>query len=879
MKRLIFTILKSAGMLVLLFLVLAALFQTTKGKEILASALSKAASRSANVQVHVGRISGWIPLAVRVDSVAVGDEKGSWLIVRNLRGRWMLRDLLDGTIRVAGLGADEIEWIRFPQSNKGPEESRGGGGRLDGADIVLQGWEIDHLKLGPALAGIPLEYSVRSGGIVISGGKLSGDLAIRGDADGRVDFEASFADPDDRQLSLHAALEQMKNPTLGMDRLSGSVDAIIDARGVNASIDADLERSAMKGHVSSRLHYASRLLHLEGLRFDGQGYVAQGDLDLGFSNGQVEASIDALLIDAKERGYTLQGTAHMDMGNKTWSVDVPAMNVCAWDTVSMSLTGRFDAQQVDLVATLAEFDLGTLPYSPTSNYTGRVSGNLSVRGAPASPELNAALEVDRLGRASRALDELPKLDFRIDASLSGGELSASTSMTNFISGYLVADASMPCRFSIVPFGFDADSGKVDGALDAILDLDVFNGLAVLDNQLVRGVLSAELNMEDSVPSGFIRLEKGGYEHYAWGLLFQDFQGILTVTPAGFEIGNTKATDGAGGRLILSGGMAGDQLDVSLALTHAKVLRRPEAEAVMSGSLKLAGPLARPELTGKLVVDRADLLPDNIVPRLPPVLEDFDAADERESIRLEKRSRPFPIGMDVKLEMSDQIYVVASLIDSVWGGSLRLRDTPKGVWLKGGIEPRRGHVDFVGKKFRLVDGMVELDNVVHPVPVMNNLTAEYARSDLSARLILNGSVNSPQYRLESTPAFPEDEILSRILFGREASTITSYQAVQIAIAAQQLSGGLNGPGFMYQFRNAVGVDTLEWREAETGDGSSAVAAGKYVTPELYVEVSSTFGTEAQTDLTAEYEINRHFSIETSAGPRLRPGIGLNWKNDY
>jgi len=59
----------------------------------------------------------------------------------------------------------------------------------------------------------------------------------------------------------------------------------------------------------------------------------------------------------------------------------------------------------------------------------------------------------------------------------------------------------------------------------------------------------------------------------------------------------------------------------------------------------------------------------------------------------------------------------------------------------------------------------------------------------------------------------------------------------------------------------------------------VAAGKYITSELYVEVNSTFGASATTGMTAEYELNRHISVETSAGPRMRPGIGVSWKNDY
>ena len=100
------------------------------------------------------------------------------------------------------------------------------------------------------------------------------------------------------------------------------------------------------------------------------------------------------------------------------------------------------------------------------------------------------------------------------------------------------------------------------------------------------------------------------------------------------------------------------------------------------------------------------------------------------------------------------------------------------------------------------------------PVMNNLTAEFERSDIIVRLVLNGSLSNPQVDLESVPALPEDEILSQVLFNRDAGTISPYQALQIADAARQLSDGLSGPGFLYQFRQAIGVDMLEIREPES-----------------------------------------------------------------
>jgi translocation and assembly module TamB len=245
----------------------------------------------------------------------------------------------------------------------------------------------------------------------------------------------------------------------------------------------------------------------------------------------------------------------------------------------------------------------------------------------------------------------------------------------------------------------------------------------------------------------------------------------------------------------------------------------------------------------------------------------------------KKRKPPPVGLDVRVLMPDQIFVNASMIEAVLGGNLHVTDTAEGISVLGKIEPRRGFVNFIGKKFRFTEGEILLDGSVPPTAILDTLTAEYTRRDVTARLVLNGPVNDPRFRLESTPAMPEDEVLSHVLFNRDTSSISPYQAIQIAMAARQLSGGLNGPGFMFQVRQAIGIDTLEWREAEAAGESSSVAAGKYITSGLYVEVNQSLEEKGETGMMAELEVTRHFSLETYTGPKMRPGIGVNWRNDY
>jgi len=879
MKRRVSRLLKITGALLLLLIVVVGILQTAPGKSVLASTLSHLLSRSQGVEVRIGKISGWIPGDIRIAELEVGDAQGQWLAARNLHCRWVLRELFTGRVRFRELGAEMIVFDRLPASSPSAAPRAKEFNLSSLITIQLDGLNVEQLKLGRSLVGIPLEYRVRSGGILLEQGRLSGGVAISGDAEGWVDIETGIADPSGSQLKLSAELQEMTKPTFGLDHLSGSAEAVINASGVSAVIVARLEEKEQVGNLSTRLQYAGRQLQLQQFQLAGPKSSLGGDVTLAFSKGLINVALNADFVNSYTNHFALRGTGSVATSNKTWAVRVHDMEVRGWDALSCSVAGTLKPDSVALRGELMPFDIDQLPVGQLSGFNGKMSGHFSITGPLTGPQVDAGIEVLQFRTKKDALDELPKLDFSIIGGLADGRLYASTSLTNFSRGYLSAQVEMPAEFSIAPFIFRLKPQETEGSLDANLDLDVFNGLAFMQSQHIGGRLKAHLLRENQTLSGNLKLESGIYEHYGWGLLFRDFDAELEAVPKGFTIKKAVASDGTSGRLELTGQLQAGALDVQLNLTGAHVVQRPEIEAILSGRLKLAGPISRPLVSGRLVIDRADILPDNMVSPKPRLLTNYDARNTVDSATPGRQRKPFPLGMDVRVEMPDQVYVNASLIDSVWGGALKINDTPAGLSITGKVTPRRGFVTFIGKKFRLRSGDILFTGNIPTMPVFNNLVAEYSRSDITALLILNGRVNDPQFMLESTPALPEDEILSHVLFGRDTSTISPYQAVQVASAARQLSGGLSGPGFMYGVRQAVGIDTLEWREPDVAGGSSSVAAGKYVTSELYVEVNSTFGASATTGMTAEYELNRHISVETSAGPRMRPGIGVNWKNDY
>ena len=872
---------KLAGLLVVVLVLLFAVLQTPPGKAALAKALSGALSSSENLNVRLSGITGWLPAQVMVGELEVGDAEGAWLSMQGVKCRWMIRDLFDRRITFQSLSAEEIDWSRFPKVGAKKRQKKKKGTEFHPVEVRLEGLDVERLRVGKGVAGMPLEYTVASGGIAYQlDGGLSGELEVGGDAEGKVKLLASITGSTNDHLQVAADLRRMHKPTFGLDYLAGEGEATIDAQGVDAAITAELSTGGQQGRITTRLSFADRHLALEQFEFNSPAFSLSGDLGLGFRKGVIDVGLESSFVDVDTNQYGLQATATIATSNKTWGVDVASLEIAAWDVVAFNLSGTLSPEAVALHGDLKEFDVGAFPKGGCSNFTGAVNGNLAVTGSMQEPQVVAGLSVTGLASTQDALDELPELDFQVAGGISGGRLFGATAVTNYATGHFSAEFGMPCAFSFAPFNYRPDPGAVEVHVDGNLDLAVLNKLAFFQNQLIRGKLHTKVDYVDGAPSGFLNVEDGRYEHYGWGVVFQHFNADLAATPDGFRVVSASATDGGDGTLAMTGGLGTGGLGLRLDFAKAQIIQRDEVEASMSGWLDVSGRLARPDVSGELTIDRAEILLDNIAPPPPPLLTDYDASKTNlVGVAVKRERKPPPVGLDIKIKMPAQVFVVASMIEATLEGDLHVTDTPLGIAVAGRVEPRRGFVSFIGKKFRFTEGDILLDGEVPAMAVLNNLTAEYARRDVTARLVLNGPANDPRFRLESSPPMPQDEVLSLVLFNRDTTSISPYQAYQIAMAARQLSGGLNGPGFMYQVRQAIGVDTLEWREADAAGGASSVAAGKYIGSGLYVEVNSELDAGGQTGLSAEYEVTRHFSVETYTGPKMRPGIGVNWRNDY
>jgi translocation and assembly module TamB len=94
----------------------------------------------------------------------------------------------------------------------------------------------------------------------------------------------------------------------------------------------------------------------------------------------------------------------------------------------------------------------------------------------------------------------------------------------------------------------------------------------------------------------------------------------------------------------------------------------------------------------------------------------------------------------------------------------------------------------------------------------------------------------------------------------------------------LTGVQSSRGLFDRLRSAAGLDVLTVEGGEGTSNGSALKAGKYLSPGVFVTVGQ--GTEpGSSKVGVEIELTRNLSVDTHLGGDAQGNVGINWKWDY
>jgi translocation and assembly module TamB len=709
----------------------------------------------------------------------------------------------------------------------------------------------------------------------------------------------------------------LSNPQLAAD-VAGRVEgARAELSGDLALRDLSLIGPGFGGSLTARAQL-SGTMEAGSLTLEGTGQ----DLAVGqpLASGLLRGSTTLSLALRSDRGAVLVDRA--TLSNAQGSADV---------------TGRVQTAGSDLSGTVALRDLGALGpgYGGSVTATGRVTGTARTGtltlDATARGLSVGQVEADRLLAGNSTLALALRTEngaVRVDrAQLVSPELTVNaTGQAEGTTRRVALDARLANLALLLPEfpgaltlngtatddgrGYQIDlTGQGPGQIDARATGRVASNLSSADlvlagtaqaalanafiaPQSVEGPLRFDLRLNGPLTlrslSGRVALSNGRVALPALPFSLQAVDALAEIAAGTARLSATAGVS-SGGSIALRGPVALDPPftgDLTLDLNDV-IVRDPDLyEVLAQGRLRISGPLAGgATISGMINIPDAELrVPSSglggagAIPEIRHVNEPGPVRQTRARAGLiqsdrdrQGRGLSRPYVLDVRINAPNRIFLRGRGLDAELGGLLLLRGTSVAVVPSGEIRLIRGRLDILGRRLDLSEAEIALGG---SLDATLRIVASNTSDGITSSVVIEGPVSDPTVSFTSVPSLPDEEVLARLLFGRDLSSLSAFQATQLAGAVATLAGQ-GGEGLIAQIRKSFGLDDLDI--VSDGDGDASLRIGRYIADNVYTDL--VVGSNGTSELTLNLDIRPGVTVRAIAGSDGQTGIGIYVDRDY
>ncbi|ESQ84097.1 hypothetical protein AEAC466_10145 [Asticcacaulis sp. AC466] len=557
-------------------------------------------------------------------------------------------------------------------------------------------------------------------------------------------------------------------------------------------------------------------------------------------------------------------------------------------TGDIDLSGRFGdtlkaqarLNNLDLsLANMVQQDLGL---------TGMVNGAIDFsRIGNGFPTARANLTISRFSRSSAAVVSAP-VDIALDAQLNPDRRPDDNYVHALIRQGSATVGQAQIRLAPANGGdwvADLQSGAISGGVRYNGPAGVLFSLSGLPRQTLSGAVAVAADVSGSINqphfAGVIKANSLTYDNEDLGTRITAIALDGKFTDDRLEL--TQFT-GRAGEGTVSGagwiGLAATQkfpMSVHVEMTNARLARSESINSTVSGTIDITnteadgglikGDLRLPQFKYVIVKQKAAEV---------PVLDGVRRKGEDRTPAPSAQSLPAFWRLDIQARADNQIFVSGMGLESEWSARMRINGTTKDPRVVGTLKVVRGNYTFAGRSFDIDNGTITFDGGPVADPEIN-LSASATVQDIQGVIKVTGSAQRPSIAFSSSPALPQDEILSRLLFGESVANISATEALQLASAVNGLNGGKDYLNPLGALRAATGIDRLRVVSADTSTGrGTSLAAGKYLTNNVYVEIVTD--TKGFTATQLEIALSRSLSILSTMG-NMGSGASVRYSKDY
>jgi len=758
------------------------------------------------------------------------------------------------------------------------------------ADVVLGTGNQLTLDINSAnLAGIDFSGSLRQ--------TAAGPFAGRLDANGRgvagiVRLDAS-AQYQQALVNLRARDTVLPGPA---NLAIGS--AIVDARVIlydqpYVVADAQLAQTSF-GSLS--LNAARAKIDYRGGRGTAR-VLAEGISGVPFriaANAELEPELWRAALKGRVRGIDFATTSPARIIPRAGEYELLPTRI-DFSRGNIRLAGSY-GEGIKVQSRLDSLDIAMIDaFVPGLGVNGRATGSLdfSQANSAAFPRADARLQIANFSRTTAVSVSQP-VDVNFVGKLlpDGGEARAVMRRRGTVIGRMNASlnplppgsGSWTTRLLSAPLGGGI---RYNGPADTLFSF------AGQPDQRLSGPIGVAADFSGRVQrphlAGIVRANNLVYENQTYGTRLSNMAIAGRFSGDRLEIERLTATAGDGtvsaeGYVSLAEA-SGYPMNVEVTLDDARLARSDALSATATGNLRLAKAAGQTALiSGRITLPetRYEIIRQGSaqVPELTGVR--FKPPRGPRRITGDEPAQPQPglfdqLRLDIALTAPERLYVSGMGLESEWSADMRLGGTSTAPRISGDVELVRGTLGFAGRSFELRDGRVDFTGGTSIDPVIR-LTATEDIEEVTVNVNITGRAYDPQIAFSSVPGLPQDEIVSRILFGSSIGNLSTIQAVQLAASLNSLRGSGGGLNPLGKLRSATGVDRLRILGPDDTSGrGTALAAGQYLTDDIYVE----FITDARgfTATQLEVSLTPFLSILSQAGGSGATNVNVRYRKNY
>ena len=562
-----------------------------------------------------------------------------------------------------------------------------------------------------------------------------------------------------------------------------------------------------------------------------------------------------------------------------------------FDNGSARLAGSYGNGLV-LQTRLDRLDLAVVnAFVPDLGIGGSATGSLDfAQTSPSAfPSADVRLEIANFTRASLATVSTPVgVSFVGKLLPDGGDARALIRRGNATIGRVVATLS-PLGPEAGPWTERMLAAPLSGGIRYNGPAAVPFSLAGLSNQQLDGPIGIAADFSGKVEqprlTGVVRATNLTYENENFGTRLTNLKIDGQFSNDQFILNSLTATAGEGtvnaqGQMSLSAAN-GYPLNFTADLNNARLARSDALGATATGRISIVKNPEVSRIEGRLTIPEAhyEIIRQGAaeVPELTGIRRKSQLVNGQNAPAQVVRRAFGDYDLNLRINADNQLFVSGMGLESEWRARITVRGTTLDPDVRGTMEIVRGTYSFASRRFDISRGTIRFQGSTLSNPSVD-IQATTTAEGITAILNVSGTALQPQIAFTSTPALPQEEVLARLFFGTNVTNLSATEAIQLAAALNSLSGSGGGLNPLGKLKSATGIDRLRILGADdtTGRGTS-LAAGKYLTDDIYIEIITDARGFTATQL--EISLSRTLSLLSQTGSFGGSSVSLRYSKDY